>query len=365
MSLSGYSYYRSVTIDHTKCGSSNSSSFTVAFVGTYAWLATVANSGYVQSASGYDIVFSTDQSTILNFERVSWTASTGACEFHVSVATVSHSADTVLYIYYGNSSVTTDQQNASSTWDSHFMLVEHMADNAANTNVVDSTSHGYTGTNAANTSTKSTAAEIGNGLTYNGTTDYTQIGYQANLNTAKFTVSAWVKVSGGSGTYRAIASSRDSSGSNSKGWILYANSNNFFSGWMGINDGGGDWNAATSSSTITNGNWYLVHFTYDGTTGTLYVNGSSVATKTSTYVQNTTYNTRVGAGQNETSAGFFFNGVLDEVRYADTNRSADWITTEYNNQSAPSTFYTIGSQQNNSGGVVHLLICDGYGGVFS
>jgi RHS repeat-associated protein len=39
----------------------------------------------------------------------------------------------------------------------------------------------------------------------------------------------------------------------------------------------------------------------------------------------------------------FWHGVLDEVRLSNVERSDDWVTTEYNNQSSPSTFYTISS----------------------
>src|SRR5205823_10016443 len=35
---------------------------------------------------------------------------------------------------------------------------------------------------------------------------------------------------------------------------------------------------------------------------------------------------------------------LDEVRLSSSTRSAAWITTEYNNQSSPGTFITIGSE---------------------
>jgi hypothetical protein len=37
-------------------------------------------------------------------------------------------------------------------------------------------------------------------------------------------------------------------------------------------------------------------------------------------------------------------GTLDEIRVSNAVRSADWIATEYNNQSSPGTFYTLGSE---------------------
>src|SRR5215813_13150677 len=37
-------------------------------------------------------------------------------------------------------------------------------------------------------------------------------------------------------------------------------------------------------------------------------------------------------------------GTLDEVRLSTTERTANWVTTEYNNQNSPGTFITMGSE---------------------
>ena len=39
----------------------------------------------------------------------------------------------------------------------------------------------------------------------------------------------------------------------------------------------------------------------------------------------------------------WYGGSLDEVRISNTNRSVDWFFTGYNNQSSPSTFYSVGA----------------------
>ena len=39
------------------------------------------------------------------------------------------------------------------------------------------------------------------------------------------------------------------------------------------------------------------------------------------------------------------NGDVDEIRLASTELSGTWFQTDYNNQSSPSTFYTLGSQE--------------------
>ncbi|MFQ6070598.1 MAG: right-handed parallel beta-helix repeat-containing protein, partial [Candidatus Aminicenantales bacterium] len=40
----------------------------------------------------------------------------------------------------------------------------------------------------------------------------------------------------------------------------------------------------------------------------------------------------------------FFHGIVDEIRITNTALSSDWIKTCYNNQSSPSTFYSLGEE---------------------
>ena len=53
----GYSYVRPITLDHTKAGGATHADFPVLVAGTFPWLATTANGGKVESASGNDVAF--------------------------------------------------------------------------------------------------------------------------------------------------------------------------------------------------------------------------------------------------------------------------------------------------------------------
>jgi len=108
-----YSYRRAIVIDHTKVPNTDQVNFPVLITGTYSYLATVANGGHVQNANGYDIVFSSDCAGLqqLDHEIGSYNATTGAVSFWVLVPLVSHTVDTVFYMSYGNSAITTSQEN--------------------------------------------------------------------------------------------------------------------------------------------------------------------------------------------------------------------------------------------------------------
>src|ERR1035437_8448915 len=118
-----FSYYRSLTIDHTKCGSANSSSFPVLVSLSDATFKDASHSGHVQSSSGYDIIFTSDSAgtTKIPWEIESYDNVNGVLVAWVNVATVSHTVDTVIYVFYGDASISTAQNTGTkgptNVWD--------------------------------------------------------------------------------------------------------------------------------------------------------------------------------------------------------------------------------------------------------
>ncbi len=79
----GYTYRRSISIDHTRVPNTDQSNFPLLISGTYSYLATAAHGGNVQNANGYDVVFTSDSgcATNLNHEVESYNATTGAVNY--------------------------------------------------------------------------------------------------------------------------------------------------------------------------------------------------------------------------------------------------------------------------------------------
>jgi len=73
----------------------------------------------VQSANGYDIVFSSDPegASRLDHEIDSYDPVTGTVNFWVGIPTLSHTVDTVIYLFYGNPAVTVSQENKAGVWE--------------------------------------------------------------------------------------------------------------------------------------------------------------------------------------------------------------------------------------------------------
>lgn len=188
-----YSYRRAITIDHTKVSTEDQISFPVLISGTYSYLKTIANGGNVQSADGDDIIFTSDLAgtTILDHEVESYSSSTGAIAAWVRIPTLASSSDTTIYMFYGNSAITSAQEKASSVWDSNFKLVLHMnyagTDSVRNDSTLDNNSlYKYWGDPstldiAVSASSDDAQQKVSDGtVTTNGTSLY--MGYQNASN---------------------------------------------------------------------------------------------------------------------------------------------------------------------------------------
>src|SRR6185437_7851368 len=141
-----YSYSRTITIAHSKVPNTDQSGFPVLVNITDATLKTVANGGHVQNSNGYDMIFTSDSSgaSVLNYERDVYNSSTGQLITWVNIPTLSHTADTTIYLWYGSATVVGDESNRTAVWDSNYQGVWHFS-NAGSP--ADSTSNGNTLTN--------------------------------------------------------------------------------------------------------------------------------------------------------------------------------------------------------------------------
>lgn len=87
---------------------------------------------------------------------------------------------------------------------------------------------------------------------------------------------------------------------------------------------------ASTATALSTDTWYLIHLTYDGTTLTLYLNGSSVGS-VATSGTATAGGNNLMAGYNPSYNGGAFNGKMQDFAYwAGTALTATQITDLYN-----------------------------------
>jgi hypothetical protein len=328
----GYSYRRTLTVDHTKCGTEDSANFPHLFSRTLDYLAHTDHGGKVTSNSGFDIILTSDAAgaTKLDHEIESYVHTSGLCIFQVRIPTLGYAADTVVYLFYGNSSVTTSQENKTGTWNANFMGVWHLNEAQGAGTFVDSTSNANNGSDKGNTPTAVTG-QIAGGQTFEiwGNWGSIVVPADATLNLSTYTLSMWVKAVDAGGWTFLMAKA---------GYLNYT-----------IYRAGNDLvlydNNATNDTlaTFTAGNWH--HFVLVENGGTLYPYLDGVAQTTRSRTSHFSTNGAFTLGVN---TGGSCPGATDEARLSDSVRTASWILSEYNNQSSPSTFYSLGAEENGS-----------------
>lgn len=332
-----YSYSKSIIIDHTKVGE-NLTDFPFYFGGIFPQLRSVANGGLVQSASGYDIIFAAnaDGSSPLSFERVLWDATTGHCEFWVKIPSVSTSSDTTIYILFGDSGVSSDQQNASDTWSNGYAVVVHFG---TPTTLSSSESLGLS---VSNTSVVAAQGKLSGGAGYFNGSAYLRITSNASFKpTAALTLQAIVKPYTYGSWDKIICLDYRGDGSWNSPFAAYALclTNNTLGLTTHITFGGSI--TAPNAGTLTNKVWNFVAGVYSGSQIINYVNGAgqSPTSKSGSIDYGTSLDLCIG-GRSPYTTGEPFRGYIDEVRVSTVARSPNWMAAEYANQNSLLTFIT-------------------------
>jgi len=315
------------------------------FSGTYTYLKTVGNGGKVQNASGYDIIFTSDAagSNLLTWEIESYNASTGVVNFWIKIPSLSASVDTVIYMWYGNSAISSFQGgSAGAVWDSNYKQVIHCGDGST----LDLNDKTTNGNNATNSSATAAAGKVGLGSI--DVTDGSKITMANGMyaivgGSAVHTLEFWVKsddFSGGT-QYCFDGNTTDTIGA----FINFAGGTSFQWGY----GGSGNWRQYTLGITTVANTWY--HFmcvkTAAGDNANLYLNGAIQSSWIQTIGNLASTSTTSQWGAYHTAASTALDGNMDEMRISNTNRSASWAAASYNSQNSPSTFYTIGNEQVN------------------
>lgn len=330
------SYYSAISINSAQVPSTQTD-FPVLVSVTDARFKTIANSGHVANSSGFDIRPYTDTTlgtAITGYELERYNATTGEVVMWVKVASLT-SSSTPIVLGYGDTSLTTDG-SSTTTWSNNFSGVYHLKDGT--TLSVNSSTGSNNGTNHGVTAT--TGEIDGGGGFVAASTQYIDVG--TGLGTAALTYSAWVNGTSFPAAFQGVIC-RYGTASGTQYTLLTVKSNGKLGCFCFTATSGNVAYDGTGSHTLSTGTWYYLTLSYSSSAGLVgYVNAASDNTVAASGALGTNgYNTYIG---NSPQTSQLWNGTIDEARVASVVRSADWITTEYNNQSAPGTFETLGTE---------------------
>jgi hypothetical protein len=306
-------------------------------------------------ADADDLLFTTTNGTRIPHEIELYNASTGQLVAWVRLPSLSNATNTTLYLYYGNSTISS-QQNRTGVWESNYRAVWHLSEGRSESAgfYKDSTVYGNNGTlTDASGNTTSNSAILDGTIDFGGENSLISISSSTSLESITSsiaTISVWIKPDGyGEGSLGRIIAPDDGVWSD---WVVYLGNNsgggviNFYQNFTTTD---GFWR--TTASAFMLDNWTHISVVYNGSSASntpiIYVNGISYAVTTlqapvgtnpgyaghPTYLGSNSLNTRT------------FDGSIDEVRIATVDKSAQWIQTEYNNQKPNSTMISLGLHQ--------------------
>ncbi len=167
-------------------------------------------------------------------------------------------------------------------------------------------------------------------LSFDGTDDYVDMGNQSGLFiSGSFSISVWVKVTGGQGTTRSIFGDYNTAGCLSSYALRVNSSNKFAFFWE---NPCGTFPTVTSTTTVSLNTWYHVVLVWDSPSHTrkLYVNAGTPNTNaTSEARADNGGNTTIGASGSYLNGQRFY-GKIDDLRIFDKALSTQEVTDLYN-----------------------------------
>ncbi len=268
---------------------------------------------------------------------------------HINIARISISSNTIVSMYYGNSTIG-NQQNPDAVWDDLYSATWHLDESSGGVDAIkDATSNNNHGTDNG-TPTLGTSGVVGPSIGFDDVDDFINVTDDSSLRFDKFiTASAWINPDV-TDKWQTILSKMD--GQTEHLYFVLDNTNLY----IGLDPIRVDWNTGIS---ISSGTWQHVALTYDGEILRVYKNGvlgaSTIGEGTLSLENN---NHLLHIGYNEGWTGEKWDGYLDEIRLSRTARAIDWLKLAYLNQMPSSALLTISSENDHATPVINDFSTD-------
>jgi len=290
---------------------------------------------------GKDVVFTTADKTTLLASEIESLAGNQLVAW-VKIPTLSDTADTVLYVYYGHPANFLGG-TPTAVWSAGYEGVWHLQQNPGVSAIGDSTAHARNGTpDAGMTAANQTTGAIGRGLAFNGSSDFLDFSSFDVGNT--FTISMWIELPDVNSVKTLFANSPQ--GSSTNGFRFFVNTNGNSDRRLVFETGNGSNSAATQTGqdTIPTKFTHVAAVVDRATPKTvLYIDGAVAATSGTTRDD---FNTSSDFEVARMEGSLYWPGKLDEVELSSVLRPAEWFETAFNNQSDLAAFETLGGEEN-------------------
>lgn len=289
-------------------------------------------------SNGYDILFTDNNDVKLSHEIESFDNSIGKLVAWVKMPDLSSTTDTNIYLYYGNSN-SSDNQNITDVWGNGFKGVWHLS-----SDLKDSTINSNQGTSVGTLTEVDGKIDKSQNLNESA---YIDCGNNESLNINStnsngITLGGWIYLNS-YGSWDGLLLNRCTTGNMSDGTVQYRVHDEQGKLAYRVNSS----STHTWNNSLEGSKWIHIKITHDFTTNTAiaYKDGINLGSLSVPAIQDYSGKSLYLGLRNYGSQ--IVDGYLDEVRVENVVRSWEWVQTEYNNQSNPNAFYTIGQEELN------------------
>ncbi|MBM3283662.1 DUF2341 domain-containing protein [Candidatus Gottesmanbacteria bacterium] len=299
---------------------------------------------------GSDIIFTDADGNKLPREIEKYDSSTGQLIAWVK-SNIKDMADVSIYMLFGN--VNANETNSTETWESNFKGVWHMTDVTSLT-ISDSTINGFTGTKKNFGEPSEIIGKYYKGQDFDGVDDFIAFPNSAiALQPANLTFEAWIyrDTDWSNIDQEVLFFAKTEDSWNSNGWylmiskqigaaqgiVLFVDSSSFCRT-----------EEVNPNNLFALNNWTHLVVTWNSDANICKVKINNINKNliepfgiTDSITGSSSQPKRLGSRGINYPATLDYN--IDELRIHSIDRDDNWLTTNYNNQSSPETFYTIGS----------------------
>ena len=303
--LDDWNYRRKITFDNTqtKLGVTPEALVNFPFL---VKLENGVNIDYSKTNNdGSDIRFIDSDGTALSYEIEEWNES-GASYVWVKIPQIDEGNTDHVFVYYGNPTAT-DASESANVWNSDFLAVWHLKEPSGN--VLDSTSNGRHGT-AVNL-TRASSGIVGKSILTAASNSYVDVTMPLG---ATVTIESWGKSTATTFSDMLWCIDSDNHGPD----LFFSGATIYLNTW----DGAG--NPYCARPTTSN-QWHLYTAVISSSITRLYVD--NVLCGTANYRNPTGSDFHISS-----SAGYDWEGYIDEVRISSVARTQAWVIANYLSQ---------------------------------
>jgi len=163
-------------------------------------------------------------------------------------------------------------------------------------------------------------------------------------------VRTWYKTSGGAS--KCISGSWLGGNTNSS-YLFFTGSSNL--ALLRINNGSSA-SDAVSTTNVQDSTWHYIAGIYDGSNINIIVDGTNEDTTAKTGAIHTPVSAQYNIGRYNNSASTRPENIYDHRVSTNTNITLDYLATEYNNESDPDNWLTVGAWVDSGGGGISITV---------